>query len=775
LAPTRLFTVDDVLAFKIAGELSVGPGPRVAYTLREADREESSYRSHIWLAAPGEEPVQLTRGEKNCAGALWSPDGRFLAFISARPAGKNGDGGNGNGNGKSQVWLLPAAGGEAFCLTKAPLGVRGFEWAPDSRSLLFVADEPEGEAEKARREKEKKQKFDAAVEHGERRRRQVWRVEAKAGPEAKLLFDGDFGLSSIALSPDWQELAYTTNYTGWREDYRKADLWVLNLESGQTRQLTAGTGGVGGPAWSPDSSRIAFAAPHDPALSYSRTELFVVPAAGGAITNVCALAPAFEGEVTEHAWVTPDQVLINAEEGCYARIYRMDLTSGALTRLTPEHEVVSDLSLSHDLRYLAYLTETATSVPEVILLDLDRDTAEAATLTDLNPALKSEITWGEQQVIQWQAEDGLTIEGVLTLPPDHKEGERHPLAVYIHGGPHGRTPDRLRQYMNFQVLAAKGYAVLAPNYRGGSGRGHAFGIANRRDLGGADYRDIMTGVDHVISLGVADGDRMGILGGSYGGYMTNWAIGQTDRFKAAISMFGIFSLITDYSQSSIPGWETGYLGGYWWAEGELYARCSPATHVQQMTTPVLIIHGEADDNTFPANSREMYQALRHLGRTVEYVHYPREGHGLTEPNHKLDEYRRVLAWFERHILGVAPVPEGSVEQDGSRLEVAAVLPVESYSGRKPKGRFVEVVLRLTPASVLKLDLSQVRLLAEQDGLKWEAGVAGVAAGLLLVPTAGTLEMGAPAALTLVFDLPTRAPSGAWRLVTQVLPPVQIHI
>ncbi len=176
----------------------------------------------------------------------------------------------------------------------------------------------------------------------------------------------------------------------------------------------------------------------------------------------------------------------------------------------------------------------------------------------------------------------------------------------------------------------------------------------------------MSGVDYLVQRGMADPQRLGIIGGSYGGYMTNWAIGQTDRFKAAVSLFGIFNLVTDFSNSEISRWDPDYMGAYYWEDPEVYRRCSPATYLQNMNTPVLIVHGESDNNTFIANSKEMYQALRARGVTVEFVHYPREGHGLREPNHKLDEMRRCLAWFDRYLKADGATP--SLYRIGDRIE-----------------------------------------------------------------------------------------------------------
>lgn len=764
----RRFSIDEILACKIPTEVSAGPGSRIAFTLREADREESTHRAHLWVVEPGSEPVRLTRGEKNANTPRWSPDGRHLAFLTNRPNGKAGDEGP-----RTQVWLLPAGGGEAFCLTRAEKGIRSYRWMPDGRSILYVADEPEQEAVKARQTREKKQKLDAIVEHEGRRRRQIFLIEAKEGAEPKRIHAGDLGLNAVNISPDGRYLVYNTNYTGIAEDSLTYDLWLLEIATGKSRRLTSGTGGCWGATFSPDSTQIAFFAPREPKYSYSRSELFVVPSAGGDLVNLTDRNPALQGDVTDLAWESDEALLVAFVEATSTQIYRYVAATGEATRLTRENEVVfGGFDLSADGRTLAYVSEGPLTMPEVVQVDL-KGAEGPVTLTNLNPFLQTEIEWGTQEVITWENE-GWRIDGILALPPTYKQGERLPLLVYVHGGPKSRTPNTLRQYFSFQALAAQGYAVLAPNYRGGAGRGNAFAVANRSDLGGGDFRDIMAGVDHLITSGIADGERMGILGGSYGGYMTNWAIGQTDRFKAAVSLFGIFSLVTDYSQSDWPGWELGYLDGYWWENPEPYTRCAPATYVTNMKTPVLIIHGDADNNTNPANSREMYQSLRHLGRTVQYVRYPREGHGLQEPNHKRDEYRRVFDWFRHYLLQESAVAEGTVERDGASLTPTVTAGPAAYSGRRPKGRFVELLLQVTPGSQpLKLDLGEMRLKAEEGVVTWEVGVAGVVAGSLLIPAGGPVEIGSPAALSVVFDLPEEASTGDWQLESSTFPLVAI--
>jgi acetyl esterase/lipase len=324
-------------------------------------------------------------------------------------------------------------------------------------------------------------------------------------------------------------------------------------------------------------------------------------------------------------------------------------------------------------------------------------------ITDLNPDWR-ETGLCPQRSYRWTC-DGGEVEGLLVLPSDAPEGRPSPLVVYVHGGPHSVVQNTLKHGACLQWLARMGYAVLAPNYRGSAGYGAAFSVANRKDLGGGDYRDILAGVDSLVADGIADPERLAIMGGSYGGYMTNWAISQTDRFRAAVSMFGIFNWITDFSNSEVSNFEPDYFGGYYWEDPTLYVERSPFRHVQNIRTPVLIMHGESDSNTFISNSREMHQALRALGRTVRFIRYPREEHGFMEPRHRADMHYRIARWLEAHLIGegadqpsIYRMDQDVPGEDGWTIRVTSADPVTLAGRAEPEdAAFLQVVFALSSA------------------------------------------------------------------------------
>lgn len=700
------------------GEVRVAPdGARIAYSVSETDWDGNRVTQHLFVTTTAEdsEPRQVTRGLEGEAEPLWSPDGKWLAFLTSRSDNAGDDDYDEDEGPKQQVFLLPmdGGGGEAEKLTDAPEGIVAYDWLPDSSGLIYLAREPRPKPLQSAHLDKQDRKDDAVVEHLEKFRYQIWRI-GREDKKARLIHPGDFGIGEIAISPDGRSVAFTTNYTGEVNDYHKADVWSVGIEDGQTRQLTDGPGGKYHPVWNPDSSRLLFICSLDPALSYSQANLYAVPSSGG---EVVCLTEDFPHDLTGWHGIWFDaqgHLFVSVALGTTTAIYR-DSGSGFQTIVNSD-EHIHGFHVSPE-GGVAFIASSPVDVPE--LLWLAPEAKKPVTLTDLNEDWREKYALLPTELVAWPSTDGFEIEGLLTYPAGYKEGRSYPLILSLHGGPHGRTLQALSPYTVAQVYAAYGYAVLSPNYRGSEGYGNAFGIANRNDFGGGDYQDVMAGVDWAIEDGIADAEQLAVTGSSYGGFLTNWIIGHSQRFKAAVSEFGIFSLVTDFSNSQAPRWELEYLDGFPWDQADVYAAQSPASFVKDIQTPVLILHGEGDGNTFIANSQEMYTALRLQGKTVQYAHYPREGHGFAEPEHRLDEMRRCLAWFDKYVRGAGQTQTyrigDKIVQDGWELTVAhATLP--TYAGRgDDKRRYVEVafVLRNTleverPLSITPSDLAFYR-------------------------------------------------------------------
>jgi len=689
-----------LMELKMPGDVQVAPDSvRVAYSVSETDWENNGVVQHLYVAKVGDdaEPRQVTRGCDSETDPRWSPDGKWLAFLSSRED-EGGDDYDAEDDPKAQVWLLPmdSGGGEAEKLTDAPEGIGDYDWLPDSSGVVYLALEPRPKPLQAAHEDKQERKDDAVVERLEKFRHQIWRID-RDKKKPKLIHPGDYGIGEIAVAPDGKSVAFTTNYTGEVNDYHKSDVWVVDIENGETRAVADGPGGKFHPVWSGDSVRILYIAPLDPDLSYSQPNLYAVPFEGGQPTN---LTGDFPHDLTGWHGVWTDGagcIYALAAVGTMTVVFRLDPAQdgGGWEPVTPDDQHLHDYHVAPN-GGLALVASGAQDVPE--LLWLAPDAKEAEALTDLNGDWADGYALAPIDLVTWEAPDGLTIEGLLTLPPDYEEGRKYPLVVSLHGGPHGRTVQALSPYTASQVWAGEGYAVLSPNYRGSEGYGNAFSTASRHDLGGGDAGDVLAGIDQAVKEGVADGDKVAVIGSSYGGYLVNWLISRTNCFQAAVSQFGIFSLVTDFSNSQAPRWETEYLGGYPWDKPELYAERSPSTYLKDIHTPVLILHGEGDPNTFIANSQEMYQSLRLLGKTVEYVHYPREGHGLGEPQHRLDELRRCLVWFDKYLKGegtrTAYRTGDKIVQDGWELTVTSAA-LETYAGRHDEDRrHVEIALAL---------------------------------------------------------------------------------
>lgn len=631
-------TIRDLIGLKYPSELALSPDGRfVAFTVRETDFRKSRYFRNIWRVSTRTGHIQkLTFGTDQNRSPRFSPDGNVIAFLSNRSYVKNGR----LISNRTQIWILPERG-DPWRLTNGTENVQFFRWAPDGNSIAFIVKKALPDSVRRIRKEQRSRGFDAKVVGKIGRPNEIWRVVLSDRTTQKLA-TVDPGLNYLAFSPDGKTLAFTTNYTGSENDAQKYDIFLLNIRSKTVRPLTEFPGPETSPVFSPDGKFVAYLSQTVPDIEFAQTDVSLITVKGGAPKNLTAN---FDYAVTNFKWdPRGKRIYFDGAIRTASNIFSVNVSSGEINGLLTGTNCFSDFQISANGKYWAYLTEDSRSLPELTYFNGKK----TFRLSDFSDQLKP-FPLGDQRVIQWKS-DNWTIEGLLVTPVGYQPGKPVPLIVAIHGGPYGRFQDRFRQYYQFQLWSNHGYAVLAPNPRGSEGYGDKFGQANRYDLGGGDYRDIMRGVDHVIQMGVADSTRMGVIGGSYGGYMTNWIISQTQRFKAAVSMYGIFSLLTDWSNSVQPSWEKMYFGNYYWEDLQPYLKRSPAFYVTNIQTPVLILHGEDDQMTFISNSKEMYQALHVLKRPVKFVVYPREGHGISrEPNHRVDVCRRALKWFDRYL------------------------------------------------------------------------------------------------------------------------------
>ncbi|MDZ7261006.1 MAG: S9 family peptidase [candidate division KSB1 bacterium] len=640
----ELLTAKNMLSFIYPTSISLSPnGRQVAFTIRQADFEKSSYSTSIWMvSSEGKELRPFIKSLASDYNPQWSPDSKQIAFQSTRPY-RDRDGSEKQGI--SQIWLIQAGGGEAEIVTTAPHGVKYFQWAPDGKSIAYLTTEVLPVEKQKELQEQQKKKFDAKVLGTGKQKKELWLVDVASRINEKI-YTGDYGIRELSFSPDSKTIVLTTNYSGEVNDELNYDLWLVSMADGSAHQLTDFPGPETRPLFSPDGKQIAYLSQTVPDIECAQTDISLIPVTGGPAEN---LTLEFDFPVTSFCW-SPDghSLYFEAEVKTESPVYHLDLKDKTITPVTRESGCFSNFRISQDGQSFGYIFEDSYTIPEI---ELTQRKGKPKRITHFSAALEG-FRLGQSQVIRWPSRDGWEIEGFLVKPINFEKGKRFPLIVILHGGPFGRFRNSFIQVQYFQLLAANGYLVLAPNPRGSSGYSDTFGQANRYDLAGMDYQDIMAGVDYVINLGIADSSKMGVMGGSYGGYLTNWIISQTNRFQAAVSMYGIFNLVTDWSTSIQPNWEKMFLGRYYWEDITLYQERSPASYVKNINTPVLLLHGEEDRITFISNSMEMYQALKTLGKTVEFVIYPREGHGINEePNHKIDEMQRVLEWFGRYVKG----------------------------------------------------------------------------------------------------------------------------
>ncbi len=628
-------------------------GRTIAVVVARPDLKANLDRSAIWLVdSTGQAPPrQLTAGQNSDRMPRWSPDGRQLAFVSNR-------------SGTDQVWVIPTDGGEARLLAGEEAGVgpvatddfyAALEWSPDGSQVAFVAQEPAppqpggGEEDPYATDARVVGRSDGEG-YGEIRRLHVYSVPAAGGP-ARLLTPGDYHSGDFRWSPDGRQIAFVSNRSGDEEAVRGSidknfDLWLLDVASGETRQLTTNPGPDIGPRWSPDGQSIAYTSVPRCGSHRDVFQLTIISAEGGAGRCLTEQEGPHVDRLHDACW-SPDgrAIYCTAARRAANVILAVPADATAPARTVVGGDYLCEwATLSPDGKRLAFTIQGPDRPPELYVAPAEGG-EEPRCLTAFNAGWRDRAI-APTHIRRWRAPDGLEIEGMLTLPPTHAPGQRHPLLLNPHGGPHSRSS--LGFSAEGQYWAAQGYAVFCPNFRGTMGYGQAFIDADRGDFGGGDFADVMAGVDDLIEAGLADPDRLAIMGTSYGGYLTAWAIGHTDRFKAAVAVEAVTNLQSMYGQTDIQSW-VEWEFGYPWEVLDRLAAHSPMTFVGNVRTPTLIIHGEADRRVPLPQSLELYTSLRRLGVETQLVLYPREGHGIKEPRHRRDLLLRVAEWLGRHL------------------------------------------------------------------------------------------------------------------------------
>ena len=640
----RAMTFDDVLALKQVSDAQVSPdGQWIAYVVTSTDIKENTTDADVWLvSARGGDAVRITTSKKNDAQPRWSPDGKRIAFISAREE-------------RPQIFLISRTGGEAEKLTNSKSGVQSFQWSPDGSRIAYAAareDTPE-------EEKRQKEKDDAQVIDKNYKLSRIWTIDVKT-KKATELVKSDYSAADPQWSPDGRSIAYTAQPTPKADDGSLSDIWIVDAQSGQQRKLVENEGPDTSPRWSPDGRFIAYLTREAKLGDIGQSRLTVIPQEGGTPRSI---APAFKYQPGAPRWsASGREIFFTASVGTTTQLFSVPSAGGEAKQLSNVAGVIGQATLSRDDKVVAF-TRSRIQEPNDICVAGLPDMVDGVKLTDHNPQVR-ELNLGASERIRWKSKDGMEIEGVVIYPVGYQPGKRYPMVAMIHGGPSGAWTESFpNSQTNFgHVWAGRGWVVFYPNVRGSSAYGEKFLFANIKDWGGGDYQDIQTGIDSLVEKGVADPDRLAQSGWSYGGYMTAWTLTQTNRFKAVMVGAGLTDMFSMYSTNDLQRTLEEYFGGAPWDNLEAYQRASAMTFIKQAKTPTLILHGGADTRVPPSQAQELYMGLRKNGVPVEMVLYPREPHGLQEPLHRLDKMRREYAWFSKYVLGVEvrePVKEDS--------------------------------------------------------------------------------------------------------------------
>jgi dipeptidyl aminopeptidase/acylaminoacyl peptidase len=634
-------TAEDYFSFEFISDPQISPdGQWVAYTVATIDQKVNKRVSRIWIASvDGTHPTVPFTGDTNSSTSpRWSPDGRFLAFLSARDGGR------------AQIWLLSRNGGEARRVSNLENGASNFEWSPDGTRFVCLTrtGPPPSKSSDVRHYTHIYYKFNDTG-YFDDKRSHIAIVDVRTGA-AKQITDGDnWNDLDPHWSPDSTRIAFVSNRTGKEFDLdHNSDVWTIQAAGGALTKISNHVGPDSSPRWSPDGTRIAFLGAED---EEAPPLIYIAPSAGGSAS--VALNKSFDQTASDLMWAEQGRALyLNSGVKGETHLYRIDTSSGALSAITTGPRAVRSASVHDASHKIAYLSNDFAHLDDLYV----RDSSGAEhQLTHLNASLWEQRALAKVERIQYNAADGWPIDGFLVKPIGWEPGEKYPMILSVHGGPAGMYG--VDWFHEFQVYAGRGWAVFFCNPRGSTGYGRKFQRGVVKEWGGKAYTDIMTGVEETLKRNPwIDRERLGVTGGSYGGYMTNWITTQTDIFRAAVTLRSISNFISDDgTRDGAYGHEKDF-GGDIFQNYDEYWKYSPLHYASKVKTPTLVLHSDNDYRVPIEQGEQWFRALQHFGVTSELVMFPRENHNLTrtgEPKHLVESINWQCYWFDRFLNGNA--------------------------------------------------------------------------------------------------------------------------
>jgi dipeptidyl aminopeptidase/acylaminoacyl peptidase len=627
-APSVQAVFESQRAVRHFHDTAVSPdGARAAWSEKVADRnghESLGAISVADLASGATRRVTAARDGKphRELGAAFSPDGRTIAFLSDAAAA-----------GQRQIWLAPAAGGPAKQLTRVRGQLDHLLWSPDGRAIAFLFVEGSSQETGALTAYEP----DSGLVADTFEEQRIAIAEIKTG-KVRQVSPADLYVYDYDWSSDGRMFAAEAVKGSGTNNYWVAELYRIDAGSGQTRSIWKPSLQIACPRFSPDGKSVAVI--HGIMSDEGSTggDVWSVSTENGTSRN---LTPSMKWSARALFWRPSGEILFEGYVDGASGLAAVNPGDGKITPLWSGPEALRDFSMARQASVSAAVRSSFEKAPEILAGSI----GQWKPLTSVNAKIKT--WWGQARSLHWQS-DGAAVQGWLVYPFDFDPGKRYPMIVIVHGGPSGLQnfgwPDRWNA-----TLPSQGYFVFLPNPRGSYGFGEAFVQGNVKDFGGGDLRDVLTGVDEVLKTAPVDGARLGITGWSYGGYMTMWAVTQTNRFRAAVAGAGIVSWQSYYGQNRIDTWMLPFFGASVYDDPKVYAKSSPIEFIRNVKTPTLVLHGDRDSEVPTPQGYEFWHALRALGVPTELVIYTDEGHDIRSAAHRLDILQRTVAWFDKYL------------------------------------------------------------------------------------------------------------------------------